>query len=170
MKAYFAENENAYNITWYDEEKPLGTGGGLSLLKGIINKTFFFTNCDSLLKANYESILKFHRDNGNAITMICVYKNFNIPYGIVEMGNNGDVLSMREKPSMSFLTNTGIYVVEPEVLEDIPDDTSMGFPDIIQIQIDKGRKAAVYPVSEDDWMDMGQLSELEKMRKRLYAE
>ncbi len=170
MKSYFAESENRYDISWYDEEQPLGTGGGLSLLKGKLQETFFFTNCDILLQSNYDSMLRFHKTNGNAITMICAYKNLTIPYGVVEMGLNGCIEAMKEKPELSFLTNTGMYIVEPEVLEDIADGVSVGFPDIIEMQKEKGRKVAVYPVSENEWMDMGQFSELEKMRAKLYGE
>lgn len=170
MKAYFADSERDYRITWYDEEKPLGTGGGLSLLRGKFDSTFFFANCDALLTANYESMLKFHKENCNAITMICAYKNINIPYGVVEMGTNGIIEEMKEKPLMSFLTNTGIYIVEPDVIGDIGDDEAIGFPNIIEREKQKGKRVAVFPVSENDWMDMGQLPELEKMRARLYGE
>ena len=170
MKAYFADNERTYNITWHDEEKPLGTGGGLSLLRGKLNSTFFFANCDALLTANYESMIKFHKDNGNVITMICAYKNINIPYGVVDMGINGTIEAMREKPLMSFLINTGIYIVEPEVIDEIGDNEVIGFPDIVEREKHKGKKVAVFPVSESDWMDMGQLPELEKMRMKLYGE
>ena len=170
MKAYFADNEQQYNITWYDEDKPLGTGGGLSLLKGVFKDTFFFANCDALLTADYESMLKFHKENGNVITMICAYKNINIPYGVVDMGVNGVIEGMREKPLLSFLTNTGIYIVEPSVVESMVDGESIGFPDIVERERQKGHKVAVYPVSENDWMDMGQIPELEKMRIKLYGE
>lgn len=170
MKAYFSGENDKYDITWYDEEKPLGTGGGLCCLKGKIKQTFFLTNCDNLLMANYESMLKFHRENNNMITMICAYKNVKIPYGVIEMGVNGSIESMHEKPEFSFLANTGIYIVEPSVLEDIEKDVAIGFPDIIEQERLKGNKVAVYPVSENDWMDMGQLPELEKMRERLYGE
>lgn len=170
MKAYFADNDNHYNITWYDEEKPLGTGGGLTLLRGKFKDTFFFANCDALLTANYESMLKFHKENANTITMVCAYKNINIPYGVVEMGMNGAIENMKEKPLMSFLTNTGIYIVEPEVIDDMIDGVAIGFPDIVELQRQKGKKVAVFPVSENDWMDMGQLPELEKMRIKLYGE
>lgn len=170
MKAYFNENTNHYNLSWYDEEKPLGTGGGLSLLKGKLHETFFFTNCDILLQSNYDSMLRFHKENNNAITMICAYKNFTIPYGVIEMGKNGSIKSMKEKPELSFLTNTGMYIVEPEVLNDIEDGVSIGFPDIVEAQKKKGRNVAVYPVSENEWMDMGQFSELEKMRTKLYGD
>lgn len=170
MKAYFADNERQYNITWYDEDKPLGTGGGLSLLKGVFKDTFFFANCDALLTADYESMLKFHKENGNVITMICAYKNINIPYGVVDMGVNGVIEGMREKPLLSFLTNTGIYIVEPSVVESMIDGEAIGFPDIVERERQKGHKVAVYPVSENDWMDMGQIPELEKMRIKLYGE
>lgn len=170
MKAYFSDNENHYNITWYDEKKPLGTGGGLSLLRGQFKDTFFFANCDALLTANYESMLKFHKENKNTITMICAYKNINIPYGVVEMGVNGAIMELKEKPWMSFLTNTGVYIVEPEVINDIEDDVAIGFPDIVESEKKKGKKVAAFPISESDWMDMGQLPELEKMRVKLYGE
>lgn len=170
MKAYFSENENHYDIHWYDEEKPLGTGGGLSLLRGKLNGTFFFTNCDNLLRANYERMLQFHKENKNVITMVCAYKNYSIPYGVIEMGKNGKIKSMKEKPVMSYLTNTGIYIVEPEVLEDIEDNVAVGFPDVVDKQRTKDKNVSVFPVSENEWMDMGQLSELEKMRIKLYGD
>ena len=55
------------------------------------------------------------------------------------------------------------------MVEDIPDNTPITFPEIIQSQKDKGRRVAAYPVSESEWLDMGQISELEKMRERLYG-
>lgn len=170
MKAYFADNDNHYNISWYDEKTPLGTGGGLTLLRGKFDGTFFFANCDALLTSNYESMLKFHKENGNVITMICAYKNLTLPYGIVEMGVNGAIEKMKEKPLMSFLTNTGIYIVEPEVIDDMEDNVAIGFPDVVEMERKQGKRVAVFPVNEDDWMDMGQLSELEKMRIKLYGE
>ena len=170
MKAYFAENERQYQLNWYDEEQPLGTGGGLCMLKGKINSTFFLTNCDILLRSDYDALLRFHRENGNVVTMVGAYKNLQIPYGVIEIGENGIIQGMCEKPELSFLTNTGVYLVEPEVLEDIEDGVAIGFPDIIELQRKKGRRTAVFPVSEGQWLDMGQMDELESMRKTLYGE
>ncbi len=170
IKTYFRENDCEYKISWYDELRPLGTGGGLSLLREKFQNTFFFSNCDVLLKSNYAEILEFHKENHNVITMVCAYKNFNIPYGVVEIANNGIIKNMKEKPLISYLTNTGIYVVEPKVFDYIEDNVSIGFPDIIEKVMKKGKKVAVYPVSSNDWLDMGQFPELEKMRNRLYGE
>ena len=141
MKAYFSDNE--YKITWYDEEKPLGTGGGLSLLRDRFNGTFFFANCDALLTANYASMLKFHKENKNVVTMICSYKNVNIPYGVVEMGMNGVFEGIKEKPLVSFLTNTGIYIVEPEVINDVKDNEVIDFPDIVKREKELNKVTAV---------------------------
>ena len=63
-----------------------------------------------------------------------------------------------------------MYVIEPAVLKDIKKNTRIDFPDIIKMEKEKGRKIGVYSVEEDDWLDMGVMSELEKMRIRLYGE
>ena len=169
IKAYFSENEEHFNTVWYDEDKPLGTGGGLSLLKGKLSGTFFLTNCDLLIFTDYEKLLRFHRESGSAVTMVCAEKRVTIPYGVVETGEGGIITAMREKPAFQFLTNTGLYLVEPEVLDDIGEDEVIGFPDIIERQRRKGRRVSAYTVGEEDWLDMGQLDELEKMRERLYG-
>lgn len=169
IKAYFSENEERYDTFWYDEDKPLGTGGGLSLLKGHVRQTFFLTNCDVLILTDYEKLLRFHRETGSAVTMVCAEKRITIPYGVVETGENGVITAMREKPAFQFLTNTGMYLVEPEVLDDIGANEVIGFPDIIERERQKGRRVSAYTVCEEDWLDMGQLDELEKMRERLYG-
>ena len=102
--------------------------------------------------------------------MICAYKNFTIPYGVVYMGANGVIASMVEKPEISYLTNTGIYVVEPEILNVIQPEVAIGFPTVIENQRQCGDKILVYPVSEHEWLDMGQMSELKKMEQRLYPD
>ena len=170
MKAYFADEKKDYKIKWYNEEKPLGTGGGLCFLKGELKETFFFTNCDILIKSDYKSMIDFHKENGNLITMICAYKTVTIPYGVVEIGQNGSIDNMKEKPEYTFLTNTGMYIVEPEVLEYIENDEAVGFPDVVERVKNMGKKVAAYPIQENEWYDMGQLPELERMRARLYDE
>lgn len=164
IKAYF--KESAKDITYYDENEFRGTAGGLRLLKGHINETFFMTNCDILIEDNYFEILKYHKQHGNIITLVCALKKETIPYGIIETKENGEIIGLKEKPSFDFLTNTGFYVIEPEFLDEIP-DTFIHITDVIQSCIDKGMKVGVYPVIADSWMDMGQFEELDKMRQRL---
>ncbi|OLN33519.1 D-glycero-D-manno-heptose 1-phosphate guanosyltransferase [Desulfosporosinus metallidurans] len=167
IKAYFNETEKDYKLEFHDESMPLGTGGGLSLLKGKVGNTFFLTNCDVLIRANYKEIYDFHKQNGNMITIVAAYKHFTIPYGIINLDSNGEIDTMLEKPEYSFLTNTGFYVVEPDVVDRLEDDKAVGFPDIIEQHKILGEKIGVFPVSEKCWLDMGQMEELEVMRKEL---
>lgn len=167
IKAYFNEIEKDYDIHYVDEEKQLGTGGGLSLLKGKIDSTFVLSNCDILIHEDFSKILKLHREAGHAVTMICSLKNFVVPYGVVDIGEDGSIAGMQEKPELSFFTNTGCYIVEPEVVAGIEDDREVGFPDIIMECKKNGRKVGVYPIGERSWSDMGQLDGLERMKERL---
>ncbi len=170
IKAYFNEIEKDYTVSYADESQPLGTGGGLKLLEGKLKTPFVLTNCDILIKYDMASIYRFHQQEGNVVTMVCSLRNFRIPYGIVEIGEDGSIAEMREKPSLSFFTNTGCYIVQPEVLEHIGDSESIGFPDVIQRIKDRGLKVGVYPIGENAWLDMGQMEDLEQMREQLSQE
>ena len=167
IKSYFNDLEKDYDVQYVDEDTPLGTGGGLCLLKGQIHETFFLSNCDILLDADFGDLYNFHKQSGNVITMVCAFKHFTVPYGVIELSEKGEIRNMREKPEMNFLTNTGIYVVEPRVVEELEDGKKQGFTDIIDHYRALGERVGVYPVSEQSWMDMGQMEELDAMRRRL---
>lgn len=167
IKSYFNELDKDYTVSYVDEETFMGTGGGLCLLKGSMDSTFFFSNCDTLLDIDYGDVYEYHKQQGNVITMICAFKHYVVPYGVVELDDQGGIAEMREKPELNFLTNTGVYVVEPEVVADMPDGRFIGFPDVMDKYRKAGRKVGVYPIGEASWMDMGQMEELEKMRRRL---
>jgi dTDP-glucose pyrophosphorylase/CBS domain-containing protein len=167
IKAYFNEIEKGYSVYYVDEDKPLGTGGGLSLLKGKIKSTFILSNCDILIEEDYEKIYNYHKENNNLITMVCSLKNIRIPYGVIEINETGEIKDMKEKPELSFFTNTGMYIVEPKVVEELKEDQTIGFPDIIEKYKDCGEKIGVYPISDKNWMDMGQIDDMEEMRRRL---
>ena len=167
IKSYFADLEKDYEVSFVDEDEFMGTGGGLCLLKNQIDKPFFFTNCDTLLDLDYAALYDYHRRRGNVITMVVAAKHYTVPYGVVEAGEDGAIRQMREKPALDFLTNTGVYVVEPRVVAELPGGEKIGFPDVIERYRAGGEKVGVYPIAEESWMDMGQLEELEKMRRKL---
>ncbi len=167
IKSYFADIEKDWNLHFADEEQPLGTGGGLCLLKEHLQETFFFTNCDILIDADYAEMLRIHKKENNAVTMVCAAKRFVVPYGVVEADEDGLFRCMREKPQMNYLTNTGLYIVEPSVVQQMEDGKKQGFPDVIEQCRLRGERVGVYPVPESSWMDMGQLEELENMRRHL---
>lgn len=162
IKAYFNEQPHNCQISYVDEEKPLGTGGGVRLLHGKINDTFILTNCDILIRDDISRIYKHHKEQGNLITMVCSLKEYVLPYGVVHTGEGGTIQYMEEKPRVSYLVNTGCYIVEPSVIDSIPEDTEIGFPDVIERHRQAGEKVGIYPISEGAWMDMGEMDLLEK--------
>ena len=60
-----------------------------------------------------------------------------------------------------------MYILEPEVIKDIPEGEFYNLPDILQKYIDEGEGVGVYPISEQSWMDMGQISEMKEMVERI---
>lgn len=166
IKAFFNEAQGEYNVEFTDEEEFLGTGGGLKFLEGKYDSSFFMTNCDILIDEDYGEILKQHEDDDRILTMVCAMKTVTVPYGTVELDSNGRIESMVEKPTMAYKVNTGFYVINPRFFDYIPENTFIHITDVIEKCIEAGEKVGVYPIAETSWSDMGQFSELEKMKKK----
>lgn len=167
IKAYMNELDKDYKVDFVEEEEFLGTAGGLKLIENKIHTTFFLSNCDILINADLECIYKTHKAKGNKITFVCSMKDIVIPYGVVETDQDGMITQMKEKPGFSFLVNTGLYMVEPDVIKDIKEGEFIHLPDLAQRYLNRGEKVGVFPISEKAWMDMGQFNEMENMMKNL---
>lgn len=167
IKAYFNELEPPYSIKFVEELFPMGTGGSLQLLEGVLQSTFIMSNCDILVDCDYSDMLHHHKKSGNRITIVTSVKNHVIPYGVISLDSHERVEKITEKPSNSYLVNTGVYIMEPKVIEDIPKDKFYNITDLIDQYVRDGVGIGVYPVSENAWMDMGQPNEMEEMQKRL---
>lgn len=167
IRAYMSEAEKDYHIGFVEEKEFLGTAGGLKLIQDKIHATFFLSNCDILIHADLECIYKTHKAKGNKITFVCSMKDIVIPYGVVETDEEGMITQMKEKPGFSFLINTGLYMIEPDVLDDIEEGEYIHLPDLAQRYLKRGEKVGVFPISEKAWLDMGQFKEMENMMKSL---
>lgn len=167
IKAYFKDGTYKDKICFVDEMVFWGTGGGLKLLKGKMNQTFFMSNCDILINADYSEILEYHRQKENLITVVCAKKEFSIPYGTIDLNHDGEIINLVEKPSNIYLINTGFYVIEPEILDKIPDNTFIHITEIIETCIRENARVGAYLIEDADWMDMGQFDEMEKMKEKL---
>lgn len=160
IRHYFDNfSKHKYNIDYFQEDKPLGTAGSLHLLKGKINDTFFVSNCDSILDEDYGEILKYHRDNNNEITVVSVMKSIYIPYGTLETGEDGLLNTIQEKPELTFKINTGMYILEPHLLKEIPSDRVYHITYLIDKLVKEGRRVGVFPVNDGSWTDVGNWDE-----------
>lgn len=168
IRSYFDGLPNrTYRLKFFEESKPLGTAGSLHLLKNEIDSTFFVTNCDILIKDDYSEMMKYHKENENELTAICAVKHFEIPYGTLEFGENGILQRLKEKPEYNFFINAGMYILEPHLLEEIPEYEFFHITTLMEKILQRNGKVGVFPVSEGSWMDIGQWDEYNKTSQKL---
>lgn len=168
IKAYFDGLQKDYRVHYIWEKDFFGTAGSLRLLADVLTAdTFIVTNCDILVKAKYDEVLKFHQENRAMITLLGSIQHFTIPYGVLQFRNGGEVTGILEKPEHSATVNTGVYVMERSALQYIPENRQFHMTDLIDHLISLGQRIYTYPVNEKDYLDIGQWKEYKYAIERL---
>ena len=165
MRYYLDQLEHHYNIQFFEETKPLGTIGSVSLLKGKINKPFFVSNCDIIIAQDYRDVYDYHVSNKNELTIVTAVKSFKIPYGVIETGEDGLMKNLQEKPEITYMINTGVYILNPECIEEIPENKFFHITHLMGKIKKRGGRVGCFPVSEQAWTDMGDWHEYLKVAK-----
>jgi choline kinase len=136
------------HISYLHEPEPLGTAGALSLLPKRPTRPLIVMNSDILSKVNFQSLAKFHDDQGAPATM-CVHEyKFVVPYGVVTT-DGPHLTEIEEKPSKTFIVNAGIYVVDPTALDFIPTGRRFDMPELFGALMNnakdgKGKRPAAF--------------------------
>jgi dTDP-glucose pyrophosphorylase len=167
LRAYFEELDPSFNVEFVEEQEPLGTAGSLKLLSSRLNEPFMMTNCDIIIKADYAGLYEFHMEGKYDITLVASAKEYVIPYGTCELNKDGHLSHINEKPRYDFLINTGLYVLNPEVIKLIPEKKLFHMTNLIEEAKKLDKKIGVFPIDEDSWIDIGQWSEYQKALKKL---
>lgn len=167
IESYFSESSTEFDITYIEENIPLGTAGGIGLVKNEFREPFFVTNCDILINADYSNIMSYHIESGNMITVVSSMKNITIPYGVIHTTKDGLIDELSEKPQLSYLINTGMYVINAEAVPFIKENQIYHMTDLIQDLMENGKRVGVYPIGEDSFLDMGEFEEMQRMEKQL---
>lgn len=167
IKSYFSEFEHTYIIDYVEESMPLGTGGSIKLIKDKLDKPLFVTNCDALILGDFDDIYDYHINSGNLITIVASLKKITIPYGVLSSQENGELIGLEEKPQLSYLINTGMYIIDPITIKEIPDNEMFHMTQLVEKVKDKGGRIGVYPISEDSFLDMGEFDGMHRMEEKL---
>ena len=167
IESYFKEKKINANIKFIKEKKELGTAGGLYLLKSKIKGSFFLTNCDVLHDFNYHDFFKFHEINKFSISLIGSLKSYTLPYGICKLDKKGILRELQEKPNYNIIINTGLYVLNQNILKIIPENKFFLVTDLIEKAKSLKRKVGVFPINDTNWHDVGQWNEFQKARNIL---
>ena len=163
MKYYLGQLDHKYDIEFFQEDKPLGTIGSVSLLKGKITTPFFVSNCDSINEQDYRDVYDYHVNNHNDLTLVTMVKSFKIPYGVIETGEDGLMVSLSEKPELTYQVNTGVYILNPSCIDEIPQGEFFHITHLMEKIKARGGRVGCFPVSEHAWKDMGEWPEYLKM-------
>lgn len=163
MKYYLSQLDHQYDIEFFQEEKPLGTIGSVSLLKGKITTPFFVSNCDSINEQDYRDVYDYHVNNHNDLTIVTMVKSFKIPYGVIETGEDGLMVALSEKPELTYQVNTGVYILNPSCIDEIPEGQFFHITHLMEKIKARGGRVGCFPVSEHAWKDMGEWPEYLKM-------
>ena len=169
IEAYFNYNGNGkdYKINYLREDEYLGTAGGLKMLEDIIGDTFIVSNCDVIVKADFEQVLALHKEQHATMTILSSIQYYKVPYGVVKFRGRGEVLDIIEKPEYTLTVNTGVYVLSKEALQFIPENSSFDMTDLVKNLIEKGRRVITYPVNENDYVDIGHWDEYKRAVEKL---
>lgn len=167
IKAYFSSIERDYKVTYVWESDFLGTAGGLKLIEDMNSDIFIVSNCDVIVKADFEEVISLHKKNNAAMTILSSIQHYKLPYGVIKFRNNGVVTDVVEKPEYTTTINTGVYVLNKYVTQFIPERKHFDMPDLIRTLIEHNQKVVTYPVNQNDYIDTGQWEGYRKAVEKL---
>jgi len=168
FEAYFQDGEKfGVKIRYSFEDKPLGTAGPLSMINDL-HKTFFVLNGDVLTTLNFNNLLDKHKRQ-NAIATIATHeRQVKIDFGVIESNDLQEIIGYTEKPTIDYHVSMGIYIFEPGVLDYIPQNKYLDFPDLVLKLISAGEKVISYPF-DGYWQDLGRPDDYAKANEQFQS-
>ena len=167
LRAYFGNGAQwDLDITYSQEQKPLGTAGPIALVHGL-DKTFLVTNGDVLTTLDIKKLIAFHKQKGGIATIAAHRRQVKIDLGVIQWDGDDQVSGYIEKPTNDYTVSMGVYVFEPRVLDYIPVGQYLDFPDLILKLIASGEKVSGY-VFDGYWMDLGRPDDYAQANQDFY--
>ncbi len=164
IEDYFGNGlEKNISIQYIYEEEPLGTIGAVSKIKNFTHDFILVTNSDLLTNIDYEHLFLDFFNNDADFSVVTIPYSVDIPYAILET-NNKHVLNLREKPTYTYYSNGGIYLMKREVLKCLPFEKHFNATDLMETLIKEGNKVISYPLA-GYWLDIGRHEDYEKAQK-----
>ncbi len=176
MRLFFQDGSRfGLKINYAQEKTPLGTSGPLANVEGL-DSTFLVTNGDVLTTLDLDDLFAFHKARGGIATIATHKRKIDINLGVVDLDGDSRVVDYHEKPTIDYLVSMGIYVFEPRILDYIPKDQYLDFPDLVLKLVAAGEKVSGY-VFRGYWEDLGRpddydraSTDFEKMRAQFLPE
>ena len=167
ISAHFGDGRDfGVALSYIEEERQLGTIGGLSLMAPP-KETTLVINGDILTEVDFRAMLAYHREHQAELTIAVRQYDVKVPYGVIEC-EGSQVRGVNEKPTFGFFVNAGIYLLEPGVYRLIPSRQRFDMTDLIQRVIAERRMVVSFPICEY-WLDIGEHAEYEQAHQDVLA-
>jgi len=163
MDAFGDGSKLGFKIEYAEADTPLGTAGQLRTASKALQQTFLAMNGDIVTNLNVSRMLATHRRSGGVATIALKEFGVKIPYGHILVDGHGKVTAFEEKPTLSYMANAGVYVMEPEVLNEIPAGKAASLEtEIFPKLIARGKTITSYFESAY-WADVGSMDDFERV-------
>jgi dTDP-glucose pyrophosphorylase len=164
VRKFLINSKLKFNFEFINEKKRLGTCGGLSLIDfNSLSENFILINCDIISGIDFKSLISFHKNNNSDLTIVTSTKKIKLKYGSIK--NEGfNMLSLKEKPEITFMVNAGIYVINKKSIKILKKNQKFDIPEFVKINKNKNKKIKIYPTNEY-WFDIGSKDDLEQFKK-----
>ncbi|HEG2606850.1 nucleotidyltransferase family protein [Campylobacter sp. W0066.1] len=161
IEEYFKDGSDfGVSIEYIHEQKRMGTAGALSLIKDIGDEPFFVINGDVIVNVDFNAMVKYHIEKKSLATMGVREHFIQNPYGVIECNDENQIVNIKEKPKQYFLVNSGVYVLDPQILHNIPKNEFYDMPSLFEDIVDYTKKYCY--LIEDYWIDIGRHEEYQK--------
>ena len=151
------------NIAYTEESEPMGTVGALGMLRRRLDDTFISLNGDVLTDLNLAAFVAAHRAHGGLLTIATTIRPLHMEYGVIEE-DDGRVTRFREKPSLFNTVSMGVYCMEPELLDEIPNGMPFGFDDLMVCMLAKNMPVHTF-LHRGCWLDIGRAEDFQKAQE-----
>ncbi|WP_299125681.1 nucleotidyltransferase family protein [uncultured Tenacibaculum sp.] len=165
IESFFGNGENknlSINYVWEDE--PLGTVGAVSKIDDFKHDYVLLTNSDILTNLDYEQFYLDFIEKDADFSLVSIPYHVNIPYAVLEKGNDGCVTNFKEKPTYTYYSNGGIYLMKRSVLDYIPKNQFFNATDLMEKLIEENKKIISYPLA-GYWLDVGKHEDFKKAQE-----
>jgi len=170
IKEYFGDGSGlGVKIRYISEDVPLGTAGAIKNAQEFLDSTFLVFNADIISDIDISDMMRFHKEKGAVATIAVTQVDNPSSYGVIEQDEDGYVTAFKEKPlpheSNSNLINAGVYIFEPEILNEIPSGRTVSIErETYPLLLQKGFRIAAYNRCSY-WLDLGTPGKYLKVHK-----
>jgi dTDP-glucose pyrophosphorylase len=165
LQAHFGDGGlKNIHIDYIREEKPLGTAGAIATVQNWHTEHVLVLNSDVLTDIDYADFYKDFAASNADLAIAAIPYSVNIPYAVLEQGKGNEILALAEKPTYTYYSNAGIYLVKRSVLKYIPADCCYNMTDLVEEVMKRGHKVISYPI-RGYWLDIGKMHDYEKAQE-----